>query len=106
MFIVLCWAYTLRCRARLTSNVRHRKYTIMALDLSDTLVVGVTTTSLFDMSESDSVFQAKFKEDRATAVAEYREYMLKHENEPLNDGTGMPLVRALLALNKYQKQGC
>lgn len=77
----------------------------MPLDLSDTLVVGITTTALFDMTESDSVFQAKYKEDKSTAVAQYREYMLQHENEPLAPGTGMPLVRALLALNKFQREG-
>src|SRR5690349_4948965 len=77
----------------------------MSLDLSNTLVVGIATTALFDMTESDSAFQAKFKSDRETAVAEYRAYALLHENEPLADGTGMPLVRALLALNKYQKKG-
>lgn len=77
----------------------------MPLDLSNTLVVGVATTALFDMTESDSAFQAKFKSDRQTAVAEYRAYALRHESEPLADGTGMPLVRALLALNRYQKDG-
>ena len=77
----------------------------MPLDLSDTLVVGVASTALFDMTESDSVFQAKFANDRQTAVEEYRAYTLQHEDEPLQDGTGMPLVRALLALNKYKKEG-
>lgn len=77
----------------------------MSLDLSNTLVVGITTTALFDMAESDSAFQEKFKSDRETAVAEYRAYALQHEGEPLLDGTGMPLVQALLALNKYQKKG-
>lgn len=74
----------------------------MPLDLSDTLVVGITTTALFDMTELDNAFQSSFKEDRAKAVADYRDHMLKHEHEPLVDGTGMPLVRALLALNQYQ----
>lgn len=77
----------------------------MPLDLSNTLVVGVSTTALFDMTESDSAFRAKFASDRETAVAEYRAYALAHENEPLDDGTGMPLVKALLALNKYRKDG-
>lgn len=77
----------------------------MPLDLSDTLVVGITTTALFDMTDSDGVFQAKYKEDKSTAVAHYREYMLQHENEPLAPGTGMPLVQALLALNKFQSEG-
>ena len=74
----------------------------MAFDLSDTLVVGITTTALFDMRETDSVFRSKFKRDEETAIKEYRGYMLKHENEPLAAGTGMPLVEALLKLNQYQ----
>lgn len=77
----------------------------MALDLSETLVVGIAATALFDLAEADSVFQAKFERDEETAVAEYRTYMLAHEDESLNDGTGMPLVKALLQLNSYMKDG-
>lgn len=74
----------------------------MPLDLSDTLVVGITSTALFDLSKADSVFRKKYNEDKDTAITEYRNYMLKEENEPLLDGTGMPLVEALLKLNQYQ----
>jgi 5'-nucleotidase len=77
----------------------------MALDLSETLVVGISSTALFDLTEADGVFRSKFAEDRQTAVSEYRAYMLDRENEPLEDGTGMPLVKALLALSKYRKDG-
>lgn len=77
----------------------------MAFDLSDTLVVGISATALFDLTEADSVFRAKYAEDKQSAVAEYRTYMLKHENEGLEDGTGMPLVRSLLGLNRYQPEG-
>ncbi len=77
----------------------------MALDLSDTLVVGITATALFDLTEADKVFREKYASDKETAVSEYRAYMLAHEDEPLNDGTGMPLVKALLQLNKYKKDG-
>ena len=77
----------------------------MALDLSDTLVIGISATALFDLSEADKIFRTKYKENRDTAIDEYRKYMLEHENDPLNDGTGMPLVKALLALNKYSKKG-
>ena len=75
----------------------------MPLDLSDTLVIGISATALFDMTESDSVFRDEFAKNPEKAVQNYRAYMLERENEPLSDGTGMPLVRALLALNKYQK---
>lgn len=77
----------------------------MALDLSDTLVIGITSTALFDLSEADSVFKSRYAEDKDTAIQVYREYMLARENEPLNDGTGMPLVKALLDLNKHQPPG-
>ena len=77
----------------------------MPIDLSDTLVIGISATALFDMSESDSVFREKFKEDKNTAIEEYRKYMLEREDEPLSDGTGMPLVKALLTLNQYQNKG-
>src|SRR5260370_18937988 len=75
----------------------------MALGLSETLVVGISATALFDLTEADGVFRSKFAQDRQTAVSEYRAYMLARENDPLEDGTGMPLVRALLALSKYKK---
>jgi len=75
----------------------------MPIDLTETLVVGVSATALFDLSEADNKFQEKIKEDPDTAILEYRSYMLEHENKPLKDGTGMPLIKALLNLNKHQK---
>ncbi len=77
----------------------------MSVNLSETLVVGISATALFDLTEADKVFQNKFKEDKNTAIAEYRKYMLEREAEALNDGTAMPLVKALLELNKYQPEG-
>lgn len=76
----------------------------MPIDLSETLVIGISATALFDLSEADKVFKAKQEEDPESAILEYREYMLQHENEPLEDGTGMPLVKALLGLNKHQSE--
>jgi 5'-nucleotidase len=73
------------------------------LDLSQTFVVGVSATALFDLTEADQVFRAKFAQDRRTAVSEYRAYMLERENKPLADGTAMPLVKALLALNSHRQ---
>jgi 5'-nucleotidase len=77
---------------------------MMPLDLSDTLVVGISATALFDLHEADTVFRTKFAEDRDTALREYRAYMLERENDDLEDGTGMPLVKALLSLNKHRKE--
>lgn len=77
----------------------------MPLDLSDTLVVGISSTALFDLSDSDKVFRARYAEDKETAIEEYRAYTKERENDPLSDGTGMPLVEALVALNKHTKEG-
>lgn len=77
----------------------------MPLDLSDTLVVGISATALFDLSAADAVFRAKFAEDKDSAIQEYRRYMLSQEGRPLLPGTGMPLIRALLSLNDHQVKG-
>ncbi len=77
----------------------------MPLDLSNTLVVGISSTALFDLSDADAVFRSKFDTDKETAISEYRKYTLEHEDDPLDDGTGMPLVRALLDLNQHKKEG-
>ncbi len=77
----------------------------MPLDLSDTLVVGITATALFDLSEADSVFRSKFVSDREAAIDEYREYMAARETDLLDPGTGFHLVKALLSLNQFQPEG-
>ncbi|SIT05498.1 5'-nucleotidase [Neptunomonas antarctica] len=73
----------------------------MSVDLSDTLVVGISATALFDMSESDILYQQAHRDNPESAVAVYREHMLKYEDELLLPGTGFPLVKALLSLNRY-----
>jgi 5'-nucleotidase len=77
----------------------------MTTNLSETLVIGISATALFDLKEADKVFREKYSSDKESAIAEYRKYMLEREGEPLADGTGMPLVKALLELNKYQPEG-
>ncbi|MBL4702505.1 MAG: 5'-nucleotidase [Phycisphaeraceae bacterium] len=75
----------------------------MPTDLSQTLVIGISATALFDLSKSDEVFKNLTEQNPDTAINEYRNYMLEHETEELDDGTGMPLVKALLNLNKHKK---
>ncbi|NKC15018.1 MAG: 5'-nucleotidase [Gammaproteobacteria bacterium] len=76
----------------------------MPLDLSDTLVVGISATALFDLSDADALFRAAL-DDPDTAIASYRDHMLARENTPLEPGTGFPLVKALLNLNSSQTNG-
>lgn len=73
----------------------------MPIDLSDTLVIGISATALFDLREAHAFYEARRAESPATAVADYRDWMRARETRELADGTGMPLVRALLALNRF-----
>ena len=64
----------------------------MPVDLSKTLVIGISSSVLFDMSEPDRVF-------REEGLKAYCEFQLEHADNPLPAGSGMPLVRAVLRLN-------
>lgn len=77
----------------------------MALDLSKTLVVGISATALFDLSAEDALFRQQSGEDREDAMTNYRKAMQEKENEALSPGTGHPLVEALLNLNRFQAEG-
>ncbi|WP_373033856.1 5'-nucleotidase [Sulfurovum sp.] len=76
----------------------------MPFNLKDTLVIGISATALFDLSEADNLFREEFAKDPDRAIENYREYMLKHEEDPLDEGIGFPLVKALLNLNQYKKK--
>ena len=75
----------------------------MPFNLKETLVIGISATALFDLSESDKLFQSEFKKDPDNAIETYRQHMLENEDKPLDEGIAFPLVKALLNLNKYQK---
>jgi 5'-nucleotidase len=77
----------------------------MTLDLSRTLVVGISSTALFNLKEADRMFRELREEDPVKAIERYREYMQKREDEPLEPGTGLPLVKALLQLNEHTPEG-
>ena len=62
------------------------------LDLERALVVGVASSALFDLAESDAVFREKGEE-------EYRAYQREHLNDVLAPGVAFPFMRRLLDLN-------
>jgi 5'-nucleotidase len=64
----------------------------MAYELDNRLVIGVASSALFDLSESDAYFQ-KQGEDA------YRIYQDEHIDARLEPGVAFPFVRRLLALN-------
>ncbi|MFI9379861.1 5'-nucleotidase [Kutzneria sp. NPDC052558] len=64
----------------------------MAYDVGDHLVVGIASSALFDLAESDRVF----REDGEQA---YRRYQEEHRDDPLRPGVAFPFARRLLSLN-------
>lgn len=65
----------------------------MAYDLSGYLVVGVSSTALFDLSYEQKIFENK-------GLAAYKKYQSEHEKDILKPGPGFRLIKALLRLNE------
>lgn len=64
----------------------------MAYDLSELLVVAISSSALFDARKEHAIYESK-------PLDEYVQYQIDHENEPLPPGTAMPLIHAMLRLN-------
>ena len=64
----------------------------MALDLSNKLVVGISSRALFDLEEENRIFVEQ-------GLDAYEEYQIAHENDILKPGTAFPLIKALHNLN-------
>ena len=73
----------------------------MAVDFSNTLIVAISATALFDLSESENHLISLLQQRPHDAVKEFRNYMAERENDPLIIGAGYPLIKALLNLNHY-----
>jgi len=64
----------------------------VAYDVGDHLVVGIASSALFDLADSDRVF----REDGEQA---YRRFQEEHRDRPLRPGVAFPFARRLLSLN-------
>ena len=64
----------------------------MPYDLSDKLVIGISSRALFDLEVENAIYDEQ-------GVETYADYQRAHENDPLQPGTAFPLVKALLRLN-------
>lgn len=64
----------------------------MAYDLSNYLVVGVSSRTLFDLEMENEIFYSK-------GYAAYRHFQIEHERDILKPGPGFALIKALLSLN-------
>lgn len=69
----------------------------MPVDLSQILVVGVSSRALFNLEKENEIFESE-------GISGYRAYQLKHEDEPLEKGTAFHLVQSLLHLNADAKK--
>lgn len=64
----------------------------MAYALDNRLVIGVASSALFDLTESDAFFQTEGEEL-------YRHYQDEHIDDRLEPGVAFPFIQRLLALN-------
>lgn len=64
----------------------------MPYELESRLVIGVASSAMFDLSESDAIFREHGEE-------EYRRYQEKNVGSPLMPGVAFHFVRRLLSLN-------
>ncbi|MBY6385427.1 5'-nucleotidase [Rhodococcus erythropolis] len=64
----------------------------MAYDLGKRLVIGIASSALFDLSESDGIF-------RNEGEAAYRQYQRANLDVHLKPGVAFPFVRRMLSLN-------
>ncbi|MDM8083791.1 5'-nucleotidase [Cellulomonas cellasea] len=62
------------------------------IQLDNTLVVGIASSALFDLTESDGVFRAK-------GEAEYRKYQEENLHNTLDPGVAFTFIKRLLSLN-------
>lgn len=69
----------------------------MAVDLTNTLVIGVSSRALFDLEEANQVFERD-------GVDAYARYQMERVNDILGPGSGFPLIKALLQLNQSAGQ--
>lgn len=65
----------------------------MAFDLTSRLVIGLASSALFDLSESDAVFRTEGEQI-------YRKYQHDNQDKPLERGVAFPFIRRVLSLNQ------
>lgn len=67
----------------------------MPYDLESRLVIGVASSAMFDLRESDAVFRSHGEE-------QYRKFQEAHLNNAIPKGIAFPFVKRLLSLNNLQ----
>lgn len=65
----------------------------MPEDISHKLVVAISSRALFDLDESNAVFEQR-------GIDEYSNYQIQHENEILKPGVAFSIVKKFLSFNE------
>ena len=65
----------------------------MAYDLTQKLVIAISSRALFDLEEENALFDKE-------GLESYYKYQIEHLNDPLQRGSGFRFVQNLLAINK------
>ncbi len=65
----------------------------MPYDLTNYLVIGVSSRALFDLSLENEIYERE-------GLEAYCRYQLEHENDVLKPGTGFALIEAILRINQ------
>lgn len=68
----------------------------MAADLSNCLVIGISSRALFDLEEENRIFEEH-------GLEAYSRYQRDHEDDVLAPGTAFHLVKGLLELNRRRR---
>lgn len=68
----------------------------MSVDLSNTLVIGISSRALFDLEKENEIYEKK-------GLVAYQKYQVEHEDEFLEKGTAFHLIESLLKLNDNEK---
>lgn len=69
----------------------------MAYDLTNPLVIGISSRALFDLEKENEIFEQQ-------GLEAYAAYQLAHEKDVLPKGPAFALVEAFLNLNKLQQE--
>jgi len=69
----------------------------MPTDLTDTLVVGISSRALFDLEQENEIFEKE-------GLLAYQQFQIKNEDKILQPGTAFHLIESLLKLNSPKKE--
>ena len=69
----------------------------MPYDLTNPLVIGISSRALFDLEEENRIYETQ-------GLEAYSAYQREHENDILKPGTAFPLIKALHKLNECGDQ--